>query len=85
MGKTLSIIAFILSLLCLFIPFVSIIPLILGIIAFIKSKGNPKNLRGLAIAAIVISIIPLIFWSYIFISQSIFYFNQRAAEIAAMG
>ena len=54
MGKGKSITAFVLSLL-FFIPLVPLVGLILGIIATSKAK-NPEDLKGLAIAAIVIGI-----------------------------
>ena len=53
MGKGLSITAFVLSIL-FFIPFAPLIGLILGIIAFVKSKEDPDALRGLALASIII-------------------------------
>jgi hypothetical protein len=60
MGKGLSITAFVLSIL-FFIPFAPLIGLILGIVAFVKSKDDPNALRGLALASIIIgSIITII-------------------------
>ena len=53
MGKAISIVAFIISLL-FFVPFAPVIGLVLGIIALVKSKKDPTISKGFSIAAIVL-------------------------------
>ncbi len=80
MGKKISITAFVLSLgfvIPLFSPLFSLVGLILGIVALVKAKGNPGSMKGLAIAAIVISVIGLIFFALGFIRGI---FGAAAAE-----
>jgi hypothetical protein len=87
MGKGLSITAFVLSLL-FFIPFASIVGLILGIIAVKKAKGDPKALKDLAIAAIIIGVIFGILnllTTVGFILAFIKGFSEAAAQTAALG
>ncbi len=74
MGKGLSIIAFVLSML-FFVPFAPIAGIILGIIAVAKAK-NKEDLKGLAIAAIIIGAILMIFNLLIIIS----YFSGVTAQ-----
>jgi uncharacterized membrane protein len=81
MSKSLTITAFIISLgfmLPYVSPIFSLAGLILGIIALIKSKGDSKLLKTLAIVAIVIGVIGLIVFALGFLRAI---FGVAAANI----
>src|SRR3989338_4543715 len=82
MGRALSITAFVFSLL-FFIPGAFLVGLVLGIVAINKSKNKKDSLRGLAIAAVVISsiflILAIIFAFFIYSER--YAFNKMEQKI----